>query len=119
MPFAVARRYAVLRHRLEPGKDFGRRGGNGLTRRVIDRLFPAPRWQVTYEKKAQEVSGDFEWLGPRMTVLPPSWREGAGRLLRGVCAPILRTLEATGFRAAWWTSSHTLALRRMPDGEAS
>jgi SAM-dependent methyltransferase len=115
LPVAIAKRYAILRNRFEEGHDFGRYGATGITRRLIDGLFPAPRWKVTYEKTAELISQEFEWLGPKMSLLPVSWRGGGGRLLRKVSGVVLKTVESLGFRAAWWTASHSLTLRKMPD----
>jgi hypothetical protein len=84
---------------------------------VIDRLFPAPQWTVTYEKPADLVSLEFEWLGKKMSALPPSWRDGAGRLLQKTAKVALRGIERLGFRPAWWAYSHSLTLRKaLPPG---
>jgi 2-polyprenyl-3-methyl-5-hydroxy-6-metoxy-1,4-benzoquinol methylase len=115
MPVAIARRYAIARNRFEARKDFARYGGTGITRRVIDALFPAPAWTVTYEKTPEQVAEEFGWLGKQMSLLPASWRDWGGRMLWKTTTPVMKAIQSCGFRATWWTASHALTLRKMPD----
>ncbi len=114
VPEGIAREYSILRRRFEPGQDFRRLGGNGISRNQIDQLFPVQEWQVSYEKSAEEVAGEFAWLGDRVTILPSALRKRAERCFAGAAWGFLKEVRLFGCRPTWWTSSHTLCFRKLP-----
>jgi 2-polyprenyl-3-methyl-5-hydroxy-6-metoxy-1,4-benzoquinol methylase len=97
LPEPVARVYAVRRGRIRATENFRRRGGNGISRRALDRLFPSSRWHLSYEKSVDEIRMEWARLGT-------AWALAATVLL--AVAHLLRG------RAAYWTVSHTIGLTR-------
>jgi SAM-dependent methyltransferase len=87
LPRGLARWYAVKRGRFDGNQDFQRYGANGVSRREIDRLFPARLWSASYEKPLGEVVQEYAQylstgLASRLWWASPSarcaWRTGSG-----------------------------------------
>ncbi|MDH3310519.1 MAG: class I SAM-dependent methyltransferase [Gammaproteobacteria bacterium] len=115
MPESVARRYAILRQRFEQNQDFRRYGGNGVSRSQIDHLFPPRAWRVTYEKSAEEVTGEFERLLNQSTILPTPFRKTANWWAKVATRQFLKVVKFLGCRPTYWTASHTICFTKLPD----
>ena len=112
MPVALARRWAVRRGRFAANADFARRGGTGISRRRIDRLFPAKDWLPGYEKKAPEIANEFGWAAPRVAGLGTRRPEVAKRWLQRFGRALIRLAGWCGRRPQEWTVSHTMSLTK-------
>lgn len=115
MPEPLGRRYAVRRGRLSANDDYRRRGGNGISRRQVDRLFPSTRWRVFYDKTREQVTEEFGWLANQLSFAPAGtprharWVPRVRRWSKG----FLGLVDWFGGRAAYWTPSHTLGLSKV------
>jgi len=112
MPVAWARRWAVLRGRIGRHEDFQRRGATGVSRRAIEALFPAARFDLVYEKTDADVVRDFGWLEHAVPTRNARRARAVGRILAAAAAGGLRVLRPVGVRASRFVSLHTLVYRR-------
>jgi 2-polyprenyl-3-methyl-5-hydroxy-6-metoxy-1,4-benzoquinol methylase len=112
LPVRLARWWAVQRGRIEAHEDFARRGGTGLSRHAIDRLFPPDHWEMIYEKPVRQVINEFEWLEKGVTFLRHRSRFAFGRAMRRIAGLLLPRLKKIGLRPALFAAMHTVIYRR-------
>ena len=112
VPVRLARWWAIQRGRIDPFEDFARRGGTGLSRHVMDRLFSSDDWEIIYEKPVGQVINEFEWLGKGVTFLPPGGAKVFGRTMRKLAGLLLPRLKKFGIRPALFAAMHTVIYRR-------
>ncbi|MGH7149079.1 MAG: hypothetical protein ACREIU_00195, partial [Planctomycetota bacterium] len=108
LPVGLARRYALLRRRFDQDRSFERAGGNGVSRRTLDRLFRDSEWCVCHDKSLEEVAAELGWLCECVSWLRPRWRARAQAGAVRASAAALRVLRLAGCRPVYWTSSHAV-----------